>query len=86
MTFRIIGEKQMNIYGIKFREKASSIYISVLIQADSEEEASKKFYESICKDDFYDVDKKTISWTGASIPLSSRGEPLILYTNLDGAT
>ncbi len=77
----------MNIYGIKFREKGETNYITILIPALSEIDLKQKFDKWLVDEGkWYDIDRRTISWSGDSIPLSSRGEPFVIATNLDGLT
>jgi hypothetical protein len=70
------------LFGIKFREKGSSEVLSYIVVASSEAEAFDKFTKEVLNDDGYDVDKRTITWGGSSIPLS-HSEGIILYNNLD---
>lgn len=73
------------IYAVKFKEKGNKEQvISVLFEAQSEKEFSgklKRFFE----DEAYDVDKRTISWSGNSVPLS-RNNALVIYADLDELT
>jgi hypothetical protein len=77
----------MNIYAVKFREKGEKAYKTVLILAKDENELGdnlKRFFNQ----DIYDVDKRTISWAGNSIPFMSltSGRATVIYADLDEIT
>lgn len=76
----------MNIYAIKFREKDSKEYLSAIFQAIDATDLNLQV-ENFIKNGDFDIDRRTISWTGGSIPLHSDfSKPLIIYTNLDNHT
>lgn len=77
------------LYSIKFRERGSKDYLSAIIMADDEQQAAKIFDENIVNSknwNGYDVDKRTISWAGGSLPLAFDTECLVLAVNLDTIT
>jgi len=74
----------MNLYAIKFREKGEREYRTVLIMATGHADLKTKWDDMLAdQDNPYDVDLRTVSWAGGSVPLSN-GQPVVLYTNLDG--
>ncbi len=76
------------MYGFKFREKGSKEKKSVIILADSETEAVTRFWEEVAKDEWLDIDKRTVTWDGESVPLGSFNDGLLYLhgINLDDLT
>jgi hypothetical protein len=75
------------MYGFKFREKGSKQKMSVVILADSEQEAKVRFWEEVAKDENIDIDKRTVAWDGSSSPLDNFNGLLFLHgANLDDLT
>jgi len=72
----------MKLYATKFREKGDKEYKTVLIMAKDFDEYREKFADFL-KVGEYDVDKRTISWAGNSVPFMSEGRAEVLCTNLD---
>ena len=75
-------EKDMFVYALKFREKGEKKYKTVFIQAKDINEMDVKF-EKFLEEDFYDVDRRTISWAGGSIPFMSYNGVEVIDANLD---
>ena len=76
----------MQLYAFKFREKGSKTYLSVVIAAENDKDFSKKSEQFIYADHGYDIDRRTLSWTGPSIPLTNKNEALVIYGDLDDLT
>lgn len=78
----------MFIYALKFREKGEKTYKSILIHAKDVAEMRTKFDKFIKDDMGYDVDKRTISWAGNSIPFMALNynDPTVIYGDLDELT
>lgn len=73
----------MNIYALKFREKGEKEYKTVLIPAKDDVELKEKF-DKFLEDYEYDIDKRTISWAGGSVPfMTTNSGPEVIYANLD---
>lgn len=73
----------MNIYAYKFREKGKKDYVSVLLAADTAVQANHKFESEVMTDLGYDIDRRTISWAGSTVPFMSGNRPEFVYANLD---
>ncbi|HBI01193.1 MAG TPA: hypothetical protein DDY18_06170 [Flavobacterium sp.] len=76
----------MQIYAIKFRNKGEKVYTSALFTARTHQSFSKKLKKFLGTDNGMEVDRRTISWSGGSIPLGSTQKPLLIYTDLDSVT
>lgn len=75
----------MKVYGLKYREKGNKNYISVLFLCQDEQQLKVDF-EKYIDENFIDLDRRTVSWTGNSIPLLTQGSPLQIDANLDTLT
>ena len=77
----------MNTYALKFREKGEKEYKSILIQAKDVVEMREKF-DKFVEEDMYDVDRRTISWAGNSIPFMTPNgrHAIVIDANLDDLT
>lgn len=74
------------IYAVKFREKGEKQIISALFEVKSATDFQNQMNDFINKGDF-DIDKRTISWSGNSVPLKGpTRSPLIIYSDLDETT
>lgn len=76
----------MQIYAIKFRNKGERVYTSALFTATTRASFQKKLKKFLGTYEGSEVDRRTISWSGGSIPLGSTQEPLLIYTDLDNVT
>lgn len=72
----------MFVYAVKFREKGEKDYKTVLIHAKDHTELDLKFKQFV-EEDLYDVDRRTVSWAGGSVPFSTSDRPVVIYANLD---
>lgn len=76
----------MDIYGIKFKRKGESQVISALFTAQSMTSFRKKLAKYLKTKDGQDIDKRTITWSGDTIPLGRTDGPVMIYQDLDGLT
>lgn len=77
------NSKPGQVFALKFREKGSKTYRTVFIHAQDQDHCGRKFHEEVLEDLGLDVDKRTISWAGGSIPFMHTGGVETIYTNLD---
>jgi hypothetical protein len=67
----------MNVYAIKFKEKKfwnpEGKFTTVLVLAKTETECWVLFDKNYVDDDGYDVDLRTVTWAGDTIPLILSG-------------
>jgi hypothetical protein len=69
-------------YALKFREKGSKEYKTVLIMTADDAELNNKFEVFALKGD-YNIDHRTVSWAGNSIPFLTKDKPTVVYVDLD---
>lgn len=72
----------MKLYALKFKEKGQTQYLSVLIMAKDDDDMRLQWKEFL-KDDSYNIDKRTVTWAGNSIPFGVYGKPEVLVVDLD---
>lgn len=76
----------LNQYGIKFKEKGKKKpYISIIFSAKDQTDLNDQL-EIFLKQEDYNIDRRTISWAGGSVPLNRGCGPLMIYANLDDFT
>lgn len=69
----------LKAYGMKFRYKGDKNYIHGVFFAKTEEAAAVEI-RAFIKDS--NIDKRTVTWAGASSPLAQGGEPLFIYGDI----
>lgn len=72
------------LFAIKYREKGEKQYYSAVFAAKGLEHAQNKVEKWLNSDDGDLVDKRTLTWAGGSVPLTSfEDEFFFIPTNLD---
>jgi len=71
------------LHAIRFREKGHDTYQTALILAKDEIEATDIFHTKIVPDDAYDIDMRTLSWAGTTIPWMGGRDHFVLDFDLN---
>lgn len=71
----------MNLYALKFREKGEKKYQSALIMAKDDDELNVSV-QKLYKDEGLDIDKRTVTWTGSSIPFMMNNGEVEIFQGL----
>lgn len=74
------------LIGLKYRNLGSKEYNTAVVWGETLADAKSRFYKEIVEDEWSEVDKRTISWAGSSVPLSIDGLIVFHGVNLDKHT